>query len=259
MNSSRPRTAPRPVHRRPDAFTLIELLVVISIIAVLAGLVVGLAPMANRRMKEARVRAELAALVSAIDAYKAKYGVFPPDNYDPVRKQSNPVLNPLFYELTGVLVDNQRQKLVTVDDNVAIDPNVFLRYFGREGVLNSVPRIPGSNADQVRLDREQKKALMRREFKPSQYAEVFRGRNVPGYVDLEVLALGYSGDASGKRGNGIPWPGAIAPNQHPVPTNPGLNPWRYVSTNPTNNPGRYDLWAELPSGRGGNVLIIGNW
>jgi len=146
-----------------------------------------------------------------------------------------------------------------VDDNVAIDPNVFLRYFGREGVLNSVPRIPGSNADQVQLDREQKKALMRREFKPSQYAEVFRVRNVPGYVDLEVLALGYSGDASGKRGNGIPWPGAIAPNQHPVPTNPGLNPWRYVSTNPTNNPGRYDLWAELPSGRGGNVLIIGNW
>jgi prepilin-type N-terminal cleavage/methylation domain-containing protein len=259
MNSSRHCPAPRPVRLRPAAFTLIELLVVISIIAVLAGLVVGLAPMANRRMKEARIRAELAALTSAIDSYKAKYGVYPPDNYDPVRKQSNPVLNSLFYELTGVLVDNQAQKLITVDDNVAINPDVFLTYFGREGVRNSVPRIPGPDNARVKLDREQKKLLLRREFKPSQFAEIFRTRTVPGYTDLEVLTVGYSGDASGKKGNGIPWPGALAPNLHPVPTNPGLNPWRYVSTSPTNNPGRYDLWAELPTGKGNNVLVIGNW
>ncbi|MEN9675755.1 MAG: hypothetical protein RIS76_1651, partial [Verrucomicrobiota bacterium] len=161
MNSSRHCPAPRPVRLRPAAFTLIELLVVISIIAVLAGLVVGLAPMANRRMKEARIRAELAALTSAIDSYKAKYGVYPPDNYDPVRKQSNPVLNSLFYELTGVLVDNQAQKLITVDDNVAINPDVFLTYFGREGVRNSVPRIPGPDNARVKLDREQKKLLLR--------------------------------------------------------------------------------------------------
>jgi prepilin-type N-terminal cleavage/methylation domain-containing protein len=38
------------------AFTLIELLTVISIIAVLAGMVVGLAPVASAKMKEARVR-----------------------------------------------------------------------------------------------------------------------------------------------------------------------------------------------------------
>ena len=25
----------------------------------------------------------------------------------------------------------------------------------------------------------------------------------------------------------------------------GLNPWRYVSSNPTNNPGSYDLWVDL--------------
>jgi len=60
------------------AFSLIELLVVISIIAVLAGLVVGVAPVASKRMREARIRAELAALVTAIESYKAKYGVYPP-------------------------------------------------------------------------------------------------------------------------------------------------------------------------------------
>lgn len=259
MNSSRHSPDRRPDRSRSDAFTLIELLVVISIIAVLAGLVVGLAPMANRRMKEARIRAELAAMTSAIDSYKAKYGVYPPDNYDPIRKQSNPAQTSLFYELTGVLVDNQAGKLITVDDNLAIDPADFLRHFGREGVRNSIPRIPAPANAQVKLDREQKKSLLRREFKPSQFAELFRSKTTPGYTDLEVLAVGFSGDASGKKGNGIPWPGAIAPNLHPVPTNPGLNPWRYVSTSPTNNPERYDLWAELPSGKGDNVLVIGNW
>ncbi|MBN8246962.1 MAG: type II secretion system protein [Verrucomicrobia bacterium] len=251
-------SAPRPAVQRTHAFTLIELLVVISIIAVLAGLVVGLAPMANKRMKEARIRTELAALVGAIEAYKAKFGVYPPDNYDPVRKQSNPARHGLFYELTGVLVDNQQRVLLPADDGITLSPDVFLNYFGREGVLNSAPRIPGTQADQARLDREQKKRLMRREFKPGQFAEIFRNRS-PGYVDLEVLAVGYSGDASGKKGSGVPWPPAVAPNQHPIPTNPGLNPWRYVSTNPTNNPGRFDLWAELPTGRTSPPLIIGNW
>jgi len=258
MNPMRPSVS-RPVVARAHAFTLIELLVVISIISVLAGLVVGLAPAANRRMKEARIRTELAALVGAIEAYKTRFGVYPPDNYDPVLKRSNPVQHSLFYELTGVLVDNQKRTILPDESSPGLTPEVFLKYFGREGVLNSVPRIQGSSGEQARLDREQRKRLMRREFKPSQFAEIFRTRNVPGYADLEVLAVGFSSDASGKKGTGIPWLPAIAPNLHPVTTNPGLNPWRYVSTNPTNNPGRFDLWAELPTGRNSTPLIIGNW
>ena len=259
MNTLRSSLRPAArLSRAAQAFTLVELLVVISIIAVLAGLVVGIAPSASRRMREARVRAELEGLIGAIEAYKARYGVYPPDNYDPVRRVSNPTLHSLYYELTGVLADNVRGVLLTADDNVAINPNVFLQYFGREGVLNSVPRIPASNpADQHRLDREQKKRLMRREFKPSQYAEIFRSRADAGYVDLEVLAAGFSGDASGKRGAGFSWPPRVPVDQHPVRTNPGLNPWRYVSTNPTNNPGRFDLWIEIREPNRTN--IIGNW
>ena len=38
---------------------------------------------------------------------------------------------------------------------------------------------------------------------------------------------------------------------------PGINTWRYVSTNPTNNPNGYDLWAEIVIS--GKTYIIGNW
>ncbi len=34
-------------------------------------------------------------------------------------------------------------------------------------------------------------------------------------------------------------------------------PWSYNSSNPTNNPGSYDLWAEVTFG--GKTIIIGNW
>jgi hypothetical protein len=94
------------------------------------------------------------------------------------------------------------------------------------------------------------------DFKEGQYAEVFRNRADAGYADIEVLTVGFSSDASGKRPNGLAWPNNRT--DHPVPSNKGLNPWRYVSTNPTNNAGGFDLWAEIPVGRD-RVKIIGNW
>lgn len=39
--------------------------------------------------------------------------------------------------------------------------------------------------------------------------------------------------------------------------NPNLNLWRYVSKNPTNNPERFDLWAEVMIGN--KKVVIGNW
>jgi hypothetical protein len=37
----------------------------------------------------------------------------------------------------------------------------------------------------------------------------------------------------------------------------GVNPWRYNSSNPTNNPGSYDLWIQLSIG--GKTNCICNW
>jgi hypothetical protein len=36
-----------------------------------------------------------------------------------------------------------------------------------------------------------------------------------------------------------------------------VNPWRYNSSNPTNNPGSYDLWVQLSIA--GKTNLICNW
>ncbi len=53
----------------------------------------------------------------------------------------------------------------------------------------------------------------------------------------------------------VPWPLNRTADQ--PTTVPGLNPWRYVSTQPTNNPASFDLWAEYVEG--GKVKVICNW
>ena len=233
--------------RHEQAFTLIELLVVISIIALLAGLVVGLAPQVGVRIREAKVKTELADIVTAIETYKAKFGIYPPDNYDPVARTNNPVLNGLYYELTGVIVSNTGPTgyFVLPDDaQVQITSATVNQYFGRDGFVNSAIR-------------EQRRRLLHHKFAEGQHAEIFPTTTTPGYTKLEVLAVGFSSDASGKKGSGFQWPLNIPVAEHPVPLNKGLNPWRYVSSNPTNNPGTFDLWAEIIVK--GQKKIIGNW
>lgn len=61
-----------------SAFTLIELLTVMAIIAILAGLVVGISSIANRNAIESRTRAEIKAMETALETYKADYGAYPP-------------------------------------------------------------------------------------------------------------------------------------------------------------------------------------
>lgn len=246
------------------AFTLIELLTVITIIAVLAGMVVGLAPVASAKMKEARVRGELAGLVTAIESYKSKFGVYPPDHtykqvFAGVGEVTvvDPIMNSLYYELTGALVDNQRESFFTADDEVELRSATLFQQTGREGLVNAIPRPPGGGASLTPADRQLKRRLFSAAFKEGQVAEIFRSSSAPGYVDFELLAVGHSGDASGKKGTGVGWPLNLPIAQQPVPSNPGLNPWRYVATNPTNNPNSFDLWAEIIVK--GERRIIGNW
>jgi len=236
------------------AFTLLELLVVIAIIGVLASLVVGLAPVAGAKMREARLKAQLNDLVTAIESYKARFGVYPPDSYyydrlNPASSYTDPVKNPLYYELTGVIVTNTSTPspsgggyFSTADDNVRLDTGPVMDHFKREGFVNSATR-------------DQRRRLFRHPFKSDQHAQIFRNSKDRGYEQLEVLAVGFATDASGKKGGGFPWP-VNDPNQ-PIPSNPGLNPWRYVSSNPTNNPATFDLWAEIVVR--GKKKIVGNW
>lgn len=52
-------------------------------------------------------------------------------------------------------------------------------------------------------------------------------------------------------------PGKQHPNSVIIVNGRGVNPWRYVSSNPVHNPGRFDLWAEVYFDSKTN--IIGNW
>lgn len=81
------------------AFTIIELLMVIAIMAIVAGLIVGLAGVTGDSKKIKRTEAELANLVLLIEQYKTKVGVYPPDNPNGNR----PERNVLLYELAGAI------------------------------------------------------------------------------------------------------------------------------------------------------------
>ena len=53
----------------------------------------------------------------------------------------------------------------------------------------------------------------------------------------------------------VGWPASVSPP--PVPAQPDINPWRYVSSKPTNNVGSYDLWMDLAIR--GKTYRISNW
>ena len=65
--------------RRIDGFTLVEVLVVIAIIALLAGLILGLAGNAQKSAARNRAEAEIADLESFITDYQMEYGQVPSD------------------------------------------------------------------------------------------------------------------------------------------------------------------------------------
>jgi type II secretion system protein G len=60
-----------------SGFTLIELLVTIAIIAILVGLITGIAGVANRKSAEAQARSQIQSISTALEEYKLEYGVYP--------------------------------------------------------------------------------------------------------------------------------------------------------------------------------------
>src|SRR5437899_8045745 len=95
------------------AFTLIEMLVVIGIIALLAGLIIGLFPRFADLKVRARVKGELAQVETAINTYQSKRGFLPPDN------PNNPGSNALYYELVGTIFDGAKYTTFTGDSALA--------------------------------------------------------------------------------------------------------------------------------------------
>ena len=123
MNNPLSNMSHLPVSRRRAGFTLIELLIVIAIIALLASMVFPITKALNRTKLRNRARGELAQLQTAIDAYKAKYGIYPPDNFYKVGNKEilSPRINQLYFELFGT-ERNPDGSWKTLDGGAQISP-----------------------------------------------------------------------------------------------------------------------------------------
>jgi prepilin-type N-terminal cleavage/methylation domain-containing protein len=202
----------------PHAFTLIELLVVIAVIAIIAAFLVPLGAQVKRHSLINRAQAEMAQLETAIDRYHAAYGFYPPDN------PGNTVTNQLYFELLGVT--NNNGTYYTLDGSGQIPSGSVTAAFGIGGFMN----CSKTNADESTAQARN----FLPDLKPAQM-----GTNSSG-IQLLVSSVG-----------------GPLPTYQPMGV-PGVNPWRYNSSSPTNNPGAYDLWIQIVITPGQTNLIC-NW
>jgi prepilin-type N-terminal cleavage/methylation domain-containing protein len=143
------------------AFTIIELLMVIAIMAIVAGLIVGLAGVSGDSKKIKRTEAELANLVMLIEEYKTKVGVYPPDNPN----GNLPERNVLLYELAGAIRKPGPLYTTPFGDITQTD---LQNTFGVGGIVNA--------RDEGNVDPDANRSYpILKSLKSDQSAEVFPG------------------------------------------------------------------------------------
>jgi prepilin-type N-terminal cleavage/methylation domain-containing protein len=215
-----------------NGFTLVELLTVIAIIAVLAAFLFPTLARVKHRQYINNAKAEMAQLETAIDQYKAAYGFYPPGNPNGV------LTNQLYYELLGTTVTNinNNPEYQSLEDPgmTALSVGVINGAFGVNGFMNCTK--PGGGED-ARAAQNFLPGL-----KPNQVA-VFTNDFLNNQVPVKLLVVSVGGPDVTYRPLG--------------PDAPGINPWRYNSSNPTNNPGGYDLWVQLSIS--GKKNLVCNW
>src|SRR5215831_9770339 len=190
------------------AFTLIELLVVVAVIAILAGLLIPVMSSISTRQMKTVARSEMNQLATAIEAYKAVWGTYPPDN------PTNPIPNPLYVELVGTTNGVVSANFITytvLGGTTKFDSDKLKQTLNVGGLMNTGASTRGS-------DEAKAPETFLKEVKPTQIGSVGSAPAVP------VL---------------------LCSQQWTKPGASGDNPWRYVSSHPTNNPNRYDLWIDL--------------
>ncbi len=214
------------------AFTLIELLIVIAIIAILASLIFPVTGAMNRRKMIARAKAELGLLKMAIDNYQTKLGFYPPDNTNSF------VLNQLYFELMGTT--NNGTYFITLDGGA----RVSVPAAGPELRQIFGPAVQGFANCSARGASEEARAaqrFLRSDLKPAQVAAVAN----PNFPNVKLLVCS------------IPGPYPIRTPQVSALNPLNANPFRYNSSNPTNNPNSYDLWVDIVIA--GKTNRINNW
>lgn len=79
------------------AFTLIELLAVCVVIAVLAGIMLGLVRSVQRKMDRSQTQADIAGLSMAIESFRSDHGVYPTSSLVRVSCYPAPGMNAALY------------------------------------------------------------------------------------------------------------------------------------------------------------------
>jgi prepilin-type N-terminal cleavage/methylation domain-containing protein len=198
---------------RRHAFTLVELLVVIAIIGVLIAFLLPLAGSVFRTKKISTAQAEMQQIETALENYKAKNGVYPPSN------PSNSIVNPLFFELSGVT--NANGLYTTLDGAMSVVTSDYPKEFNVGGIVNSSSGTSGEDAANTK------------------YATDF----LPGLKATQVVIATNSASPNSTFGFLVTSVGGPDPSYQPFASIPG-NPFRYAYPG-TNNPNGYDLWVQL--------------
>ena len=214
------------------AFTLIELLVVMAVIGALAAMLLAVVGGVKKKQYVNNAQSEMAQLETALERYKAVYGVYPPSPTPPPTAGSPVTLiNQLYFELEGTVLTNNNY--VTLDNSSMIPASQVPTAFpGVGGFVNCTK--PGSGEDSPPA----------RDFLPDlRSKQVYTGfTNInTGVQGINLLVCSVGGPDATYQPVGLQ----------------GLNPWRYNSSSPTNNPGAYDLWVQLVIG--GKTNLICNW
>jgi hypothetical protein len=167
------------------------------------------------------IRVERAKIVSAIEAYKAHFGFYPPDHV--LTRQPlvvDPVTNTLFYELAGTIYSSTNQ-MYQVPGTEAAEAKYVRGFFQVNGFKNC-----GDGEGKITN-------FLKEASSPARQL----------HDDPDVFAVGFQ----------LPYDGIPMEVYFDFQT----SPWRYVSSSPTNNPGKFDLWIELRARS--HKAVIGNW
>ncbi len=214
--------------QRQQGFTLVEMLVVIAIIAILAAMLFPVFGNMQKNKAKKGAQAQLSQLDTLIQDYYSRYNSYPLDNPD--RLQPNhTAIHPLYYELMGTTFNTALGRYETLTENIT-ESNVRT-YFNQDGLRN------------VTHDPNNPQAVKAKQFFTSVNADMYRSLDT-GATGPDVKLLRFPIKD-------------VEANMLKDTAGNYFNPWRYISTNPTNNQGRYDLWLEFEVG--GSRYRVSNW